>query len=91
MTPKIRLSSDVVGSEQVCLTRQRSVPMFIEIIGNIYGSLAGFLTMGLWLFKVIPVEVVKTTDMSLTQNNRSHSTFTYRNTGNSGVPNSKQI
>ena len=43
MTPKIRLSPDVVGSERVCLTGQRSIPMFIE------KSLAGFLTMGLWL------------------------------------------
>ena len=71
MTPTIRLSSDVVGSEQVCLTRQRSVPMFIEIIGNIYGSLAGFLTMGLWLFKVIPVEVVNTTDIYVTHTEQS--------------------
>ena len=81
-TPKIRLSSDVVSSEQVCLIGQRIVPMLftIEIIGTMEIKFGRISDSGI-RFVAISGHTSHTSSsckhyMSLTQNNRSHSTFT---------------
>ena len=52
--------------------------------GRIFDSGTRFIAIsGCLSSEVTPVEVVNTVYMSLTQNNNPHSTFTYRNIGNS--------